>query len=189
MKILRPWRKIEVPVNSPLYFLAGPGMGGGDWQRQACELILKHDPQSYVAVPCRYAEEHPLRDYFYEDETDAYLGQTHWERHYLERSASLQDNLPGCIIFWLACESKSMPRKDGKPYALQTYGELGEWRGRLINQTGKKKLALGIEPGFPGTESIVKNFELAFKVNNLGDFPIYNTLEDTVRYAVYVARS
>ena len=181
-----PWRKNPVPQNHSFYFLAGPGQGGGDWQREACELIYQTDPHSTVAVPHRYDEEHTLNQYFFEDNSiDSYLGQTDWERRYLE-IASLHPK--GVIIFWLQSESITSPRTDGLPYAIQTYGELGEWRGRMIGLKSPR-IVIGASPAFPGLKHIQQNFNLAFKYTFPTGFPIFNSLEETVRQSMATTRS
>ena len=193
MKIIMPWRRNVVPLNQSFYFLAGPGQGGGDWQREACELIFKVDPESTIAVPHRYDDEHILARHFYEDpsedpSTDVYLGQTHWERYYLEMALI---HAKGVIIFWLPEQSRTNPRADGQPYAIQTYGELGELRGRTMecDNTKQKRLVVGAMSGFPGLAHIQQNFNLAFKRSHPNGFPIFTTLDNTIRQGFLVTQS
>lgn len=189
MKIIMPWRKNPISQNHSFYFLAGPGQGGGDWQREACELIFNIDPHSTVAVPHRYENEHVLAQHFHEDmSVDVYLGQTHWERHYLETASN---HPKGVIIFWLQEQSQTNPRTDGQPYAIQTYGELGEWRGRIMenDRTNRRRLVVGAMSGFPGLKHIQQNFNLALKVSYPQGFPIFTTLEETIRQGFAVTRS
>lgn len=84
-------------------------------------------------------------------------------------------SMKGCLLFWLPCESKENPRNDGEPYARDTYGELGEWRGRLM-YAGQQRVVVGVEPGFYGLSQIERNFQLAMQF----PFPIHNSLEQTV---------
>ena len=180
MKVILPWRKNPIPTDTAFYFLAGPGQGGGDWQRIACEELFKIDPDCTVAIPHRYEDGHVLATYFYEDcSVDSYLGQTHWERYYLEMAAN---HPKGAIIFWLQTESLNNPRTDGLPYAIQTYGELGEWRGRMMN-SARKNLVVGASMGFPGLKHIQQNFNLAFQSSYPNGFLICSSLEETARHA------
>ena len=89
----------------------------------------------------------------------------------------------GCLIFWLPCESKIYPRTGGEPYAMDTRGELGEWRGRLMNDPDLR-IVIGAEPGFPGLSQISRNFSLATK----SDFPIYGSLAETIAAAIKMAK-
>jgi hypothetical protein len=109
---------------------------------------------------------------------DYFSRQTLWERYYLEIVAKRKN---GCIIFWLPCESKDNPRRDGSPYARDSYGELGEWRGRMINDPNLH-VVIGAESGFPGLNQINANFSSALKK----EFCIHTTLQDTVKAAVSV---
>jgi len=108
--------------------------------------------------------------------------QLEWERHYLDWASK-----NGCIIFWLPCESKDEPRQGNEPYAMDTRGEIGEWRGRLMNNSifTTMNLVIGGEFGFPGLETIHRNFEQALREK----FPIYPTLEETVKAAIIKATS
>lgn len=157
MKILLPRISIEIDPNEPFFFLAGPVLGGGDWQHQCCLEIQKYFPESTIAVPCPYGSQHPLASYFVSGGDVVFDDQLSWERHYLEWAAHSTN---GCLLFWLPCESKEYPRVDGNPYAMTTYGELGEWRGswkhnHLLN------IVIGGEAGFPGLDDIVANYRAA----------------------------
>jgi hypothetical protein len=110
-------------------------------------------------------------------EENRFERQTDWERHYLEQAA---EKWPaGCIIFWLA-EQKE-PRQDGGPYARDTYGEIGEWRGRMM-RAPHLRVVVGAEKEFPGLSQIKRNFELA-----LPDLKIYDTMEEVVERAAFFA--
>ena len=100
--------------------------------------------------------------------------QLTWERHSLDIAAE-----KGCLIFWLPSESKVNPRTGSDPYAMNTRGELGEWRGRLEHDP-KLRVVVGAEPEFPGLSQIQRNFSFATK----SDFPIYGTLAETVEAAL-----
>jgi len=111
---------------------------------------------------------------------NAFVKQLSWERCYME-IASKQ----GCIIFWLPCEDRESTRSiiDG-PYAMDTRGELGEWRGRMMcNKHNLIKVVVGADPEFPGLSQIQRNFNEAFNTV----FPIYSSLGETVEAAVTIA--
>lgn len=157
----------------------GPIRGGGDWQRRACEILQSNlTEEFFVATPCRWGPEHPL----YHDNAgghETFSRQLPWERYYLDLAA--RNSPRGCVICWLPEESKTDPRKDG-PYARDTYGELGEFRGRMMCDK-KARFVLGAEPGFPGLDVIVRNFEGALKVG----LYVSPNLEETVTRAIEVA--
>ena len=180
MKVILPKTLHEIDWSyGPLFFFAGPIKGGGDWQRRACAEVEKRLTDYYATIPCRYGDDHSLRKYAASGRGDYFSSQTFWERHYLELAATCR----GCIVFWLPCESKTDPRSDGQPYARDTYGEIGEWRGAL-KFNPNLKVVIGAEQGFPGLEVMKKNFVGALKQ----DFPFYNTLEETIQAAVAMAK-
>jgi hypothetical protein len=165
----------------PMFFLAGPILGGGDWQHAATKMLAQIWGGCVIVNPCRYGEEHPLYRHRLPaiDGAPPFERQTDWERHYLEFAAGDADH--GCVIFWLPCQRE--PRSDGQPYARDTYGELGEWRGRMMTHP-HLRVVVGAEPDFPGLNVIKRNFDRA-----LGrDFPIAETLEHTVMQAITLAR-
>ncbi len=150
-------------------------LGGGDWQRDMIGALRKHNEDFLAVTPCRYGETDSIRhDHVSFYKTGIYERQTDWERHYLEWAAH-----KGCIIFWLGCESKTNPRDDGSPYARDTYGELGEWRGRLMHDP-TINLVIGAEQDFPGLSVIHRNFKQSI---NPG-FRIHSTMEDVARAAI-----
>ena len=158
----------------PVFFFAGPVKGGDDWQAKACDCMRVYLSEFYAVLPCRYPKQHPLRQYEVVDKEDHFERQALWERHYLELAARR-----GCIIFWLPCESKIDSRDDAGPYARDTYGELGEWRGRMMVDD-KLKVVVGAEEDFPGLRTIKCNFDAALG----GNFTIYSSMEDTVKAAL-----
>lgn len=169
-------------ANLPLYFLAGPILGGDDWHQEMTASLLRHLtyrvlPRECIVVnPSRYTPDHPHYQYRM-DGPEKFANQTTWERYYL-REAAL--NWPsGCIIFWLACESKTKPRNDGLPYAMDTRGELGEWRAHLMHNP-RTRLIVGAEPGFPGLRTIQRNFEDAIGSH----FKIYDSMDEVAKRAI-----
>jgi hypothetical protein len=170
---LEPFRK------SPLFFLAGPVLGGGDWHLPMTTLLMTAFKELIVANPTWYREAHPLDCYRMDGQRDHFPNALAWERYYLDQAAI---GWPaGCIIFWLAEESRQEPRKDGSPFAIDTRGELGEWRGQLIHAP-HLRVVVGAEPGFPGLRVIKRNFEMA-----VPGFRIYDTMQEVVERARYFA--
>ena len=188
MIIILPNDRVDISWPSfSLFFLAGPVLGGGDWQYKMCQHLETETrrPQGrvygglYVAIPCRYPLSHPLRQMQCEGTPKGapFSQQLDWERYYLDYAPCTRN---GRIIFWLACESKTEPRNDGNPYARDTYGELGEWRGRMMSDTSlKSRVFIGAEEGFPGLDQIRRNFKAALGV----DFRIYSTMQEVARAA------
>ena len=180
MRIILPKTFCEIdPCYGPLFFLAGPIRGGDDWQAECCKEIREYIPNFYAAVPSHYKEDHPLMPYRIVGDDKYFPRQLNWERHYLELAANT-----GCIIFWLPCESKINPRGGTEPYAMDTRGELGEWRARLMFDPKRLGVVVGAEMLFPGRDQIKRNFDLATK----SDFHMWSTLENTVGAAVHKVR-
>jgi len=175
MKIVLPKTQCDVdPQYGPLFFLAGPVLGGDDWQTRGCVEIEKWIPNFYAAIPCRHGEDHPLFSSTVSSNEKGFDRQLSWERYYLSLAAHA-----GCLIFWLPSESKTNPRSDGNPYAMDTRGELGEWRGQLMDNP-YLRIVVGAEPTFPGLSQIQRNFNEATNSH----FKIYGTLDETVAAAV-----
>lgn len=170
--VLEDYRKI------PMFFLAGPIMGGGDWHVPMSNLLMKRFEHLIVVNPSRYQPPHPFVEYRMKGEENRFERQTDWERHYLEQAAEKWPT--GSIIFWFA-EQKE-PRQDGQPYARDTRGEIGEWRGRMM-YAPHLRVVMGAEKDFPGLSQIKRNFEFA-----LPDFKIYDTMEEVVERAAFFAQ-
>lgn len=167
----------KLSYDLPLFFLAGPIKGGGDWQFEMTNLLVKRVGECIIVNPSRYAPEHPLYQYRVEGREDVYLRQTDWEHHYLRQAA---DRWPlGCLIFWLPEESKTNPRTGPKPYAMDTRGEIGVWRGHMAHDRSLR-IAMGAEPNFPGLSTIQRNFEL-----DIGpSFRIRLTMDEVIEKAI-----
>lgn len=176
MKIILPKVMCGTKISEgPLFFLAGPVKGGDDWQTKCCWEIKTRLPKFYAAIPCPfYTESHPLFSHSVVGREDYFPRQLNWERRYMEYASTF-----GCLIFWLPCESKTNPRTGSGSYAMDTRGELGEWRGRLMHQKSLN-LVIGAEANFPGLDCIKRNFSLATE----SEFPIYGTLAETVEAAI-----
>ncbi len=181
MKIVLPKTLCDIDLSyGPFFFLAGPVHGGDDWQAKCCWEIRSHILNFYAALPCRYMETHALVSFRQIGKENYFDRQLTWERHYLELAATATN---GCLIFWLPCESKANPRVDGEPYAMDTRGELGEWRGRMMFDNNLR-VVVGAGAGFPGLSQIQRNFNQALGI----DFPIYPTLAETVAAALAKVR-
>jgi hypothetical protein len=171
-----------------MFFLAGPILGGGDWHVAMSEMLMKRLGGIIVVNPSRYDFSHThyehhtflVRETKYSQRVTPEIHferQTDWERYYLDQAAGIWPT--GCVIFWLA-EQKE-PRGDGQPYAMDTRGEIGEWRGRMTHDWNLR-VVVGAEKNFPGLSTIKRNFELA-----LPSFKIYDTMEEVVERAVHFA--
>lgn len=183
MKLILPKTFVEKSVigDLPLFFLAGPVRGGGDWQKECCvELTHKMPIDFFVVVPYRWEPEESWIFPLARGENNKFPRQTAWEHHYLTLASEKSRIRQGCIIFWLPCESKAQPRDDGQPYARDTYGELGRW-GRNAAIFPGSHIVVGAESEFPGLSVIRENFRL-----DLGSdtFPIFQSLKETVAQAV-----
>ncbi|WKZ29258.1 MAG: hypothetical protein QY323_00845 [Patescibacteria group bacterium] len=176
MRLILPNVLVEIdPAYGPLLFLAGPIRGGGDWQKKCCEFLQWHyDRPFYAIVPCRWGATHPLHGFAAEGKSDAFERQLSWERHYLNLAAK-----KGCLLFWLPCESATEPHPGPEPYAMDTRGELGEWRGRMMHDPALR-VVVGAESGFHGLSQIQRNFNEALRCQ----FPIHATMQETVRAAL-----
>ncbi len=179
MRLILPNTFVEIDYSyGPLFFLAGPVRGGGDWQAKCADLIhKKHFDQCYIAIPCRYEENHPHMRYRISGNETRFPRQLAWERYYLEKAAGMH----GCLIFYLPLESKTHPHPGPEPYAMDTRGELGEWRWRARDKHSNH-IVIGAEEGFFGLSQIEYNFSVA-----LGrDFKAHRSLEATVEAACQV---
>ena len=171
-------------AHGPLFFLAGPLGGGSDWQSDMCAALLQCVPAGFTAVLPYGLEDRPATDPAHAAfpltalPAEAYTArQLPWERVYMDAAAGAAPPpgsstlCRGCLVFWLPEESASHPKRPGHgPYAQDTRGELGEWRGRLMSNRSLR-VVVGGEEGFRGFDTVRRNFKLA-----LGDaFPVYDT--------------
>ncbi len=177
MKIILPKTFVDVDANPawPIFFLAGPVRGGDDWQQECCKEIELRMPglEFYVAIPYYHQilpTDHPLAKIRTKGDEGYFERQLNWERYYMDLASKR-----GCLMFWLPAESTRNPRTSGGPYATDTRGEIGEWRGRLMGNP-ELHVSVGCEEAFVSSSQIVRNFKLA-----LGkDYPIHTTLSETV---------
>jgi hypothetical protein len=166
---------------SPLLFLAGPIRGGGDWQADMAETILKREPSALVACPSRWGSEHRLVAHFHQPFTKADNRQLVWERHYLKQSG-LDANVPGCIIFWLGLESVTNPHPGPEPFAMDTRREMGKFTA--FAEMMNVRMVVGGDRRFYGLDVIL--FELSEAFGK--PFPFYETMEEVAEHALLVAR-
>lgn len=182
MQIVLPKTHVFPNRELPFFFLAGPIRGGKDWQHRMTHLLWqKVGNDIVIANPSRYTCTHPLYQYRLEGDETFFKRQLPWERHYLAYAGKYAQR--GAIVFWLGCESKTNPRTEDLPYARDTYGELGEWRGRMMHDPSLRVL-IGAEPDFPGLDVILRCYESA-----LGRFHISDSMEELVERAAEVVKT
>ncbi len=174
MQILIPIRYQALsPAVIPV-FVAGPILGGDDWQadfidaftqslQTQCSIAAhrKIAPRLRFIVPCRWPETHRLSQHFATNYTVDDYGQdpdvesgTFWECFHLD--TIIVPGSPGLVVFGLFPESESYQRDDGSPYGRDTYGELGRWPpiGRL---RGAKNILVGLHPDWKGGHVFRRN--------------------------------
>lgn len=184
MILLVPKVSLSAHGDHPLYFLAGPVRGAGNWQQKASRLIFRKRRRAIVVTPVRagHNDLDALRASGLLPDglvMDRFPNQTLWERHYLELAGDPKAHAAGCIIFWLPEESTTEPHPGPEPYAMDSRGELGEWRGRMMGRPDLR-IVIGAEPGFLGLRTIQRNFECA-----LGkEITIHDSLAKTVQAAL-----
>lgn len=169
MKIIIPKRYAALTPIDIVVFLAGPVLGGGDWQRHLIEHFLRSAIQEHwdtpyqdiflpsirFVVPCRWGADHPLMEHFVAEYATVNLqksggyvieaGQTVWEIEYLE-AAIIRKH--GLIVFGLFPESKEEPRTDGIPYATDTRSELARWTTIAQIADSANRIIVGAHPDF-----------------------------------------
>ncbi len=183
MKVILPKSYVGLPsITAPFFFLAGPNKGGGSWHADCCNLLSHHLSDFIVAVPRPYKEGYLHEHRIVSEDDTKFSKQLNWERHYLDMAA-LEASICGCIIFWHPAEDILAPRKDGKPYAMDTRGETGEWRGAVRWCPHKVRVVMGGEHNYPGIDTVCRNNNLATN----GRLVTYTTLHETVLQAVIMA--
>lgn len=168
-------------IQRPLFFLAGPIRGGGDWQAQMAECIMVKESYAYIACPSRWDNTHRLAQHFHQPFSQADNRQLEWERHYLAQAGTKTD-VPGCVIFWLGLESVIHPHPGPEPYAMDTRRELGKFTA-YAEMMGVR-MVVGGDRGFYGLDVIL--FELSQAYGK--PFPFYETMDEVVRQAIFTAR-
>ena len=122
---------------------------------------------------------HPAYQYAATGRSDAFERQLAWERYYLEL-AGIHHPM-GCILFWLPLESEKEPHPGPEPYAMDTRGELGEWRMRIKYEHAR--VVIGGDKDFLGLSQIERNFSHIAG----SSFVFYDELETTVQAAKYMS--
>lgn len=168
-------------VESPLFFLAGPIRGGGDWQSYMSERIMSRESSALIACPSRWDGKHRLAHHFYQPYSQADNRQIVWERHYL-RQAGLEPDVPGCVIFWLGLESATHPNPGPEPYAMDTRREIGKFTA--FAEMMDVRMVVGGDRNFYGLDVIL--YELSEAVGK--PYPFYETMSDVIDRAILVAR-
>ena len=140
----------------PLFYLMGPIAGGDDWQATMAEMLYTKVGECIIVNPSRYTEYHRHYGYRMNGRQDFFQDQSRWERYYLAQAGA--NERKGCIVGWLPCESATNPRSDGMPYAMDTRGEIGEWRAHQFYNPNVR-LVIGAEADFPGLSKIQRDFD------------------------------
>jgi hypothetical protein len=168
-------------IDSPLFFLAGPIRGGGDWQAQMAETIMDKEPSSLIACPSRWCADHRLAKHFHQPFSQADNRQLVWERHYLKQ-AGLEPAVPGCVIFWLGLESDTDPHPGPEPYAMDTRREIGKFTAYA--EMMDVRVVVGGNSNFHGLNVIMFELSEAFG----SPFPFYETMAEVAEHAIATAR-
>lgn len=170
--IVPAYRYIPQKPDDIILFLAGPVLGGGEWQETFLQALFlqtvwtdsfrdKMLKRLKVIVPCRWGDNHSLAGHFCEvyekmKTGDSYLdSQTMWEIHYIKRIVCLEN---GFVVFGLFSESKTYPRNDGQPYARDTFGEIGRYTTMAGFKHTIDSILVGYDSQFPGINVQKKNF-------------------------------
>ncbi len=172
--------QISPTTDAPLFFLAGPIRGGGDWQSRMVEHILDRNQDAHIACPSRWNDEHRLAHHFYRPFSQAENRQLAWERHYL-RQAGLETAVPGCVIFWLECESATHPHPGPEPYAMDTRREIGKFTAYM--ESMDVRMVIGGNPSFYGLDVILRELNGATEKQVV----FSETMEEIVDQALCVA--
>lgn len=154
-------------IEAPVIFFAGPIQGVHPWQEEAIKTIHSLDSKLYIANPRRQNIE--INGDF---TTDMYNEQVDWETFHLRKAGE-----NGCVLFWLAKETK---HDCSRAYAQTTRFELAEWK--MKHEFFKSNLVIGIEDGFTGAKYIKRRF-----MQDCPEVPVCDSLEETCEQAVRLA--
>lgn len=189
MKVILPKHLVpDVGLTYPLFFLAGPVGGGDDWHLEATNFLQKKVNEFFVAIPQKYTGDHPL---FINrvgcENIELFPHQFMWKNYYFQLAAgignaSTQPPAYSCLVIWLPAESETALRPDAPPYVTYPWREVGTAIGWLkFNK--KLRIVFGADPSFPGLGSIRRSFEAVMD----DEFPIWESLETTMKAAVHMA--
>ncbi len=183
-KIVLP-KTMPESINPPghVFFLAGPVRGGNDWQSECHKIFSRYSLSCTLVIPVSYPSDHPIRAHEITPNSNPEpVHHIKWERRWMEFASR-----KGCLMFWLPCESKTVPRDPAEgPYAQDTRGELGEWRGHLMFEH-HRRVVIGMEEDFPGQREITHNFREAVR-ESPECWPRVRTLQQTVDAAIIRAQ-
>ena len=185
MEIVIPKRYPSMDPHMFPVFLAGPVLGGGDWQTDLITAFHKEVrerdgagdylfkmifPRLRFIVPCRWNEKHwdgmnrGFSDYLVKmytlpekDRKDIKQTQTYWEAMFLSR---ILKEKWGLIVFGLFPENENKPRKDGNPYARDTYGEVGRYLTMAAYEQAEDNVIVYGHPTFLGWDVQKKNIAI-----------------------------
>ena len=130
--------EVDVPLDVPVVFLAGPVQGAPNYQDRFARHILEQRPDVAVASPRRTVEDQALFD---ADE------QVRWEIESRERAFMFHMGVTG---IWLAAQEDDPTYPAGRAYAQTTRIELGETVGRYVASGGVVRFEVGIDPAYTG---------------------------------------
>lgn len=176
--IEHPGRKVKIPTDLPILFLAGPIRNAPIWHDTSIRLVLDHNEPIFMACPLRGLAA-DLMPFVETDkpEYELFPRQRAMEQYYMYGAAE-----KGCIMFYLAGEA--IPKADpNKVYAHITMLELGKWieRKKLFPDT---RLVIGAEETFPELSTV------EYEINTeLPGLEIHRSLATTVAAALKVATS
>ena len=150
MKVLRP---LDISANvDPCVFLAGPIQGAPQWHDKAIEILGSqlHYTNTEIASPRTPGPWH-----------GQYEEQVEWETHYLQKASRT-----GVILFWLANKAEDHP---DRCYGQTSRFEIGEWITKCLWSRStfdgrRKRLVIGIEPGFSGERYIRTRVGKSFRI-------------------------
>lgn len=184
MNLILPKKFVDIATigKLPMFYVAGPILGGGNWQEKCCLELKKCLADFFAVVPCNWGYGAKLFRHAVDGKTDRFPDQTRWERYYLKLANDLSIRRRGCIIFWLPRESQDSPRNDGNPYAIDTLGEIARWGKDASLRNGH--IIVGAEEGFKRLRGIRTNLTDDFDFPSGREFPIHPTLEETVLHAM-----
>lgn len=177
--------RVKPTEDAPLFFLAGPIRGGGDWQHTMAWELLQRNFDAHIACPCRWTAEHPLKDYMVTPFSQADNRQLEWERHYMEQASNAFEFTrdPGCLIFWLGLEDAENPHPGPEPYAMDTRREIGKFTG-FMRIKGPLKMVIGGNRKFHGLDVILNELTDAFDEI---EFPFYEDMGELADAAYAMA--
>jgi len=155
--IIRPPADPVLSPIEPVVFLAGPVTGAEDWQHTAEGLLGSRVSVANPRVPAC--------------DTHDYVAHLDWKSRWMRRAA-----LRGCLLFWLAEETTSVP---GRAYAQTTRFELGEWLAR--GRHGGIRFVLGIDDGYTGMRAVLHRLTTAYA---RADVVVTTDLTDACRRAL-----